>query len=41
MIFFNEKRGWLLVLGLIEGLEECATFYVKGEVILSLISQAN
>ena len=36
MTFFNEKKGlvWLLVLGLKEGLVECATLCVKSKVIL-------
>ena len=40
MTFFNEKKGlvWLLVLGLKEGLVECATLCVKSEVILGLNS---
>ena len=30
----NFLRGWLLILGLYEGLVECATVCVKSEVIL-------
>ena len=33
----NFLRGWLLILGLKEGLLECATVCVKSEVILSLM----
>ena len=32
----NFLRGWLLVLGLKEGLVECATVCVKSEVILTV-----
>jgi hypothetical protein len=32
----NFLRGWLLVLGLKECLVECATLYVKSEVILTM-----
>ena len=32
----NFLRGWLLVLSLKEGLVECATVYVKSEVMLTL-----
>ena len=33
----NFLRGWLLILGLKEGLEKCATVCVKSEVILRLV----
>ena len=33
----NFLRGWLLVLGLKEGLVECATVCIKSEVILRII----
>ena len=33
----NFLRGWMLVLGLKEGLVECATVCVKSEVILLLV----
>ena len=35
----NFLRGWLLVLGLKEGLLECAAVCVKSEVILFLIEE--
>ena len=34
----NFLRGWLLVLGLKEGLVECATVCVKSVVILKILS---
>jgi len=36
----NFLRGWLLVLGLQEGLVECATLCVKSWVILKSLSEA-
>ena len=36
MTFAQLLRGWLLVLGIMEGLVECATVCVKSLVILDL-----
>ena len=35
----NFLMGWLLVLGLKEDLVECATLWVKSEVILACVSE--
>ena len=36
----NFLMGWLLILGLKEGLVKCATVCVKSEVILTLLHSA-